>query len=98
MFMVVLDHMRGLVISINDILHIYTLKRPRIPHEWYLSPCSGMSVFITGAMLRNKGLNNSLVVISGKWKFGISKPKGLPKVSRVHGSKSEFFLMHCSIF
>lgn len=98
MFMVVLDHMRGLVILINDILHIYTLKRPCIPHEWYLSPCSGMSVFIIGVMLMNKDLNSSLVVVSGKWKFRSSKPKSPPKVSRVHGSMSEFFFVHCSIF
>lgn len=33
MSLVVLDHMRGLGISINDILYIYTPKRSRIPHE-----------------------------------------------------------------
>lgn len=93
MSLVVLDHMRGLGISINDILYIYTPKRSRIPHEWYLSPRLGMSNFITGNPSTNKDLNRSLVAISGKWEFGITESEGLPKVSRVHGSAGKFFFI-----
>lgn len=75
MSLVVLDHIRGLGISIKDILCIYTSKRSQIPNEWYLFPRLGMSGFITGASLKNKDL-------------GISEPEGLPKVPRTHSSAS----------
>lgn len=63
MSLVVLDHMRGLGISVKDILYIYTLKRSQIPNEWYLSPCLGMNGFIIGAASTNKALDRSLVVV-----------------------------------
>lgn len=66
MSLVVLDHMRGLGILVKDILCIYTLKRSHIPNECHLSPCSGMSGFITRAMSTNKDLDRSLVAVSGK--------------------------------
>lgn len=93
MSLVVLDHKRGLGISVNDILYINTPKRSRILHEWYLSPRLGMSNFITRALSTNKCLNHSLVAVSGMWGFGIIESKGLPKVLRVHGSTSEFFFI-----
>lgn len=88
MSLVVLDHMRGLGISIKDILCIYTSKRSQIPNEWYLFPRLGMSGFITGASLTYKDLDRSLVAVSCKFEFGISEPEGLPKVPRTHSSAS----------
>lgn len=35
-FMVVLDHMKGLGISAKNVLYIYNVIKSPIPHEWYL--------------------------------------------------------------
>ena len=88
MSLAVLDHMRGLGISVIDVFYICTAMRSHIPHEWYMSPYLGMSCFIIGAPLTNKDLGRGLVVVSGKWEFGISEPEGLPKVPRVHNVAS----------
>lgn len=60
MSLVVLDHIRGLKISLNDILYICKM-RSRIPQEWYLSPRSGMSGFIIRASCTNKDLDRGIL-------------------------------------
>lgn len=98
MSLVVLNHMRGLAISIKEVLCIYTPKRSRISHEWYMSPWSSMSGFITRAPSRNKDLDCSLVVVLDKWECSFSKPKILLRVPRTHDSVGGFrydLTLHC---
>nr|CAN71900.1 hypothetical protein VITISV_024621 [Vitis vinifera] len=72
-------------------MYIYHAKRSRILYEWYLSPWSGMEGFITEGPITNKEINQKIVVMSGHWEFGVFEPKGLPRVSRVHGTPEADF-------
>lgn len=63
MSFVVLDHIRGLGISVKDVLCFYTLKMSHIPYKWYLFHHPGMSGFITRALSTNKDLDYSLVAV-----------------------------------
>lgn len=83
MLMVVLDHIKGMQIITKDIMYIYHAKRSCIPYDWYLSPRSGMSGFITGGPMINKKVE--IVAVSKRWEFSVSELEGLPKVSWVHG-------------
>nr|CAN69863.1 hypothetical protein VITISV_032437 [Vitis vinifera] len=83
--MVVLDHIKGLHISTRDVMYIYHAKRSCILYEWYLFPQSGMGGFIIGGLSTNKEVNREIIVVSGHWEFGASKPEELLRASWVHG-------------
>lgn len=91
MSMVVLNHIKGFQVTTTDVMYIYHAKRSRILYEWYLSPWSGMEGFITEGPITNKEINQKIVVMSGHWEFGVFEPKGLPRVSRVHGTPGRYF-------
>lgn len=69
----------------KDVMYIYHARKSRISYEWYLSPRSGMSGFITRGPTTNEEVNREIVMASGQQEFDASEPEGLPKVSRVHG-------------
>ena len=87
--MVVLDHIKGLHISTRDVMYIYHAKRSCILYEWYLFPQSGMGGFIIGGLSTNKEVNREIIVVSGHWEFGASKPEELLRASWVHGILSK---------
>ena len=98
MFMVVLDHIKGLHILARDVMYIFPAKRSCILYEWYLFPQSGMGGFIIGGLSTNKGVNQEIVVVSGHLEFGASKPEGLLRASRVHGIPSKYFKLLFRVF